>query len=351
MAAVTVKPFAIAANGNVYILDVLPNATVKRFAVAGSAYSLDILTNITKKQFVIAGSAFTLDALEEAGGGPGISTVDLEETLEFYVDDSYTEDEIEQVLETASLTDAVDVIEYGYQQTHNAQLTDAVDTKGSEYLAGGSDIASFSDVVDAFKQITVDLTESLQFSDVVDSLGEYFSDIEDSLGIVLEDETEGVDGLETWVMNTATGGISQYRWKRFTDFAQNNRSIYGIDPDGVYLIGEDDDDDGQDINAYITLGKTSFGTFQKMRMFAAYVNLAASGDMRFKVYADDQTYKYEIVLTASYTNTQALEMARAIIGKGLRATNWIFEIQNVDGADFEIESVKVLPVVLDRRVR
>jgi hypothetical protein len=41
-----------------------------------------------------------------------------------------------------------------------------------------------------------------------------------------------------------------------------------------------------------------------------------------------------------------------IIGKGLQSVYWAFELDNsLDGKDFELHDVTVLPIILSRKVR
>jgi hypothetical protein len=38
------------------------------------------------------------------------------------------------------------------------------------------------------------------------------------------------------------------------------------------------------------------------------------------------------------------------IGKGLRSRYWQFELVNIDGADFDLDTIEFHPVLLTRRV-
>jgi hypothetical protein len=41
---------------------------------------------------------------------------------------------------------------------------------------------------------------------------------------------------------------------------------------------------------------------------------------------------------------------RVDIGRGLRSNYWNFELMNREGADFEIDTIKFMPIVLERRI-
>ena len=50
------------------------------------------------------------------------------------------------------------------------------------------------------------------------------------------------------------------------------------------------------------------------------------------------------------TERLRLEVERAV-QRGLKAVDWDFEIENVDGGDFELSSIEFRPLILDRRTR
>jgi hypothetical protein len=51
------------------------------------------------------------------------------------------------------------------------------------------------------------------------------------------------------------------------------------------------------------------------------------------------------------TRDGELALRRTKLDRGVKATYWAFELENVDGADFEIESIEFMPVVMTRKIR
>jgi hypothetical protein len=49
--------------------------------------------------------------------------------------------------------------------------------------------------------------------------------------------------------------------------------------------------------------------------------------------------------------TEALRENRVPVGRGLKSVYWQYELHNIDGADFQIETVRMWPMGLSRKVR
>jgi len=152
------------------------------------------------------------------------------------------------------------------------------------------------------------------------------------------------DDVETWVMNTETGGFTRYDGFNFNSYAKIGDSYYGCAEDGIYQL-DGDTDNGEPIRAMVSFGKQNFGTSALKRITNAYVGVSGQGRLFLKVLAEGREYTY-----AQRGYDEQLQVQRFDTGKGLRV-NWLeFELYNADGEDFELASVEFAAVPLSRRI-
>ena len=151
-------------------------------------------------------------------------------------------------------------------------------------------------------------------------------------------------GFTTWAINTRTTGVTEYRNFVFDSFAQVGRRSFGANADGLFEL-DGDDDAGEPILADLLSGFMQVGGSKFTAFKCAYLGLnSKSGNFVLKlITGDDQTYIY--ALTAKDMRT-----TRVNFGKGLRSRYFRFELQNIDGADFDLNSIEFLPLVSQRRI-
>jgi hypothetical protein len=130
----------------------------------------------------------------------------------------------------------------------------------------------------------------------------------------------------------------------FLGFGEHKGRYYGLKRDGLYTL-DGTSDGGTAIDSFISLGNRNFGTSIKKRVPYAYIGAASTGAMVLKVIADGQTFMYQV-----RNPTTDMAEQRVDIGRGLRANYWNFELMNQNGEDFSIDTIKFLPIVLERRI-
>jgi len=154
----------------------------------------------------------------------------------------------------------------------------------------------------------------------------------------------GDEEMVGWIINpnlSASTALDNYD---FTGFGQHKGKYYGIRPDGLYVL-EGDTDNGTQIDSFISLGNRNFNTAKQKRMRHAYIGASTDGRMVLKVIVNGQEYLYAV----KNPSTDMAEQ-RVDIGRGLRSNYWNFELMNREGADFEIDTIKFMPLVLERRI-
>jgi hypothetical protein len=291
--------------------------------------------------------------------GPAASTTDEEDLIEALtasdtIDTEPANDwgyEFDEGEDNINLQDTIDVEEVGAPTellTEALQVADFLDeheTVFSEALIEDLEIDEL--LTDVYGDAA--LAEEAAISDLFDTQSDMYEELaEQAIFIVVNFGEEPT--VEAWIVNLKTNGISRYIWPEFNSFAFVNGKYYGALEDGIYEIGGDTDA-GADIDMFATDGKRQLGSIQKKRVFAVYLDAETDGQVKLQVYADGQVYTYDFEVPPRNISGGQHETLRASPGRGLRARNWIFEIQNVDGSDLDMSEMHIYPIVLDRRVR
>ena len=158
----------------------------------------------------------------------------------------------------------------------------------------------------------------------------------------------GADDYVGWVLNE--GAPSEYRSFPMNGLEAFAGSYFGTASDGLYeLVG--DDDEGEDIDASFRTALWDFGTGQLKGQIEAYAALSTDGSrMVFKVITTGQRGEVTETIYTQPVTAGDLHTERLKIGKALVGTYWQFELANVDGADFDVDSLDFRPMILTRRV-
>ena len=155
-----------------------------------------------------------------------------------------------------------------------------------------------------------------------------------------------VTGPVVFSMNIGRQALTTYENYAFNSFAKYNGKFLGASDAGVFIL-TGADDDGTAINAVLRTGMTDFDTSYQKRASRLYLGYRADGDVTTRVITDE-TDVHGYLLHA--TSNAGLHGAHVPVGKGIKARYWQFELQNVAGADFELDSLEVKPIVLRRRI-
>lgn len=139
--------------------------------------------------------------------------------------------------------------------------------------------------------------------------------------------------MNTLVLNTTTGAVSEYEGYAFDSLAGN----LCAKATGLYEAGADTDN-GVPIVAEILTGETLWGATLKKRLGTVYVACPTSeGDGELIVQARNATttqYRYPVLKRDD-------GQSRAVPGKGIRANYLAFGFSNPDGGAFAIDRIEV----------
>lgn len=182
-----------------------------------------------------------------------------------------------------------------------------------------------------------------------------------TLGMLLADGIEMLGELRfedgaylAWVVNTETRAFVKYRNFPFNSFAGIGESYFGCGADGIYKLGGDDDA-GEPITAVLRGGLTDLGSSLLKNMPAAYIGYRAADQMVLKVTVmavqkNGDIERQEHWYRMEPRQANAIRENRVKLGRGLKSTYWGWELTNINGADFDVDSFSWYPVVLERRL-
>lgn len=197
-------------------------------------------------------------------------------------------------------------------------------------------------------RVTAFFDEDIEFSQEIDSRAR--------MAIALHEGIEfgGVFNLpegvfEAWVVNVETKAPWQYDNYPFNSFAKAEGEYLALSSSGLYELSGDTDD-GDIINAIIRTGLENFGSSNMKSIPVAYFGYTSGGRVLFKTITTESGDKIERWYELKEKTANDTTEGKVKMGRGVRAVYWQFEIENIDGSDFDFDSVKLLPAILKRRI-
>ena len=147
-----------------------------------------------------------------------------------------------------------------------------------------------------------------------------------------------------WAINTRTTAITEYQNFAFDSLIQFGRKSLGANANGLYEL-DGDTDAGAPIVADLLSGFMQLGGAHFKAFKAAYFGVRTpGGEFVLKlITGEGATYVYTVT-------AHPMRSTRVNFGKGLRHRYFRFELQNIDGADFNLDNVEFIPLVSQRRI-
>jgi hypothetical protein len=148
----------------------------------------------------------------------------------------------------------------------------------------------------------------------------------------------------TWAINTRTNAVTEYENWVFNSFATFGRKYVGANSAGIFELNGERDETANIVstieNGLMQMGGTRFAGLQ-----GAYIAARGEGKWLMRLRAGDgREYTYQFQLQPNLMTT------RIQVGKGLRSRFFSVMLQNLDGQDFDFESLEFVPILSTRRV-
>lgn len=165
-------------------------------------------------------------------------------------------------------------------------------------------------------------------------------------GDVLTVENPNNDDFAGWSVNLETNATTRYEKLPANSFAQLNGVTYVANAAGIYAYGGDTDA-GQPIKASITLPRTDYGTQMDKRIHYMFIGARNASKLRLVVNTSNADRQYYSIKPT----TVSMVSTRVKLGQGIRGRYWQFGLTNIDGGDFELESMSFTPALQSRHGR
>ena len=244
------------------------------------------------------------------------------------------------VVERLQLADTVDAL----------QLGDQIDAFYAAFARAVDRMVLGADAVPEFT-ITVMLRDGFSLGVQATHEAELFAQLSDAVGFAMSLSFDDGEFI-AWVLNTESQGLSRYTNYPFNSFAKIGGKYYGAHTNGIARLGGPDDM-GEPIKARLRLGMFDFGDRHLKSFSEAFVGMSATGQMLLKaIFVDERSgEKNMAVYKIKPRPAGASRETAASLGKGFKAVDWDFVLENVDGADFDLQTIQFFPTQLSRRTR
>lgn len=155
-----------------------------------------------------------------------------------------------------------------------------------------------------------------------------------------------------WTMDLASKAQTTYTNFNFNSFATIGSKVFAAHAGGIHVLGGPDDA-GEPIRARLRTGIHDFGTRDTKSFSDVFVALTTDGTMLLKTITIEKTGRRVMAIykMKQRAATEGIRETRFEIGRGIVAVDWDIELENVDGADFDIRNLNFVPTNLSRRTR
>lgn len=145
--------------------------------------------------------------------------------------------------------------------------------------------------------------------------------------------------LNTQLESFATTQFTNYDFNSLVRFG--GKSL-GASANGLYELGGELDDT-VDISAYFAPVTTDFGVSRPKRLRSLFIGCEATGPLSVVLSTDDGAERtYSIWAEVGQQGT------KVPVGRDGEGRYWKFLFRNIDGCDFSIDSLEVLPIIRPR---
>jgi hypothetical protein len=141
--------------------------------------------------------------------------------------------------------------------------------------------------------------------------------------------------------------LSQYANYNFNSMCKFNGEYLGANENGIFSLDDGDLDGTTQIDAFFELLTSDWGIEHQKRIRSLYVGYETNGQLMVTVKDDDDNQR-EYVLEPNHLDNKQ-HSAKLFGDRNGKGRYWMIRFDNVNGSDFSVDNVKVLPVILNRK--
>ena len=154
------------------------------------------------------------------------------------------------------------------------------------------------------------------------------------------------------VLNAATLGVARYdnypMRSIFPLLIGGKQVMFGISPEGLHRFADQQTDNGYPISARFISGVTNMGVDMRKVLTDAYIECRVQGQFSVTVIYDERE-SYTCAVDRG-VDIQGLHFRRVKLPRGIDGTHIQVVIENQDGADFDLQSLRIIAIPKTRRM-
>jgi hypothetical protein len=151
------------------------------------------------------------------------------------------------------------------------------------------------------------------------------------------------------VININNQAISTYSGFNFNSLAYFNDHYYGANENGIFKLGGNKDNLTRQILSKLKTGAINFGDGSLKYIRQAWLTYRTDGHLQITFLVDEDEDSTSVSQTEIVADNIREEMLKC--GRGLKGRFYTIVLENLSGADFDIEQLSVLVDPSSRRVR
>ena len=137
---------------------------------------------------------------------------------------------------------------------------------------------------------------------------------------------------------------SQYAGWNFNSMCKFGDKYLGADENGVFTLDEGDYDNSELIPAFFELLTSDYGTRNPKKIRSMYFGYESDGNLLLTVKTDDGDERVYNLNPNQIPDKQ--HSVKVSIGRDGKGRYFMVRIDNVDGADFSVDRISMVPITV-----
>jgi len=205
-----------------------------------------------------------------------------------------------------------------------------------------------SDTLSNVLAIFTSFSDGVELSEAVTVQAAFNILLNDSLLCGMEITLNGEEYV-AWVLNPQNKAFTKYTNWPFNSFVSLAQNTYGLSDEGVSIL-EGNNDAGQNIPFQLSSGLMDFGSPEQSNLRHAYMGVVSGGDLVLKVISTAVGQRTEDYYRLRGMEGSSIFETVQSFSNAVQARFWRFEVENLRGADLQLDGIHWRVVKLRRKV-